>query len=89
MNLTPEKRKDLDFLSQTINWVYWPYCPVKRTVNNELLLGACFDEPNGKRTVYLANLFSIGEMSKEDFKNLQKFHYDSSYDMIADGWEVD
>jgi hypothetical protein len=84
--ITPEQHDDITFLSRTMNWVYWPYCPVKRYVNNEVECAACYDAPNGKRIVYFKNLLSAIEEGLKDTKSIE---YNSSYDMVMDGWMVD
>ncbi len=86
MNLTPAQHEDLEYLRQTMNWGYWPFCPVKRTHNGELQVASCYDGENGKKVVYLKNLF---QGIDEGFQDAQTIPYNSSYDMLMDGWMVD
>lgn len=89
--LTQNQHNDLDYLRQTMGWAYWPFCPVKRTVNNELQVGACYDGEKGQRIVYLKNLFSLIDDSRNGItlKDVPSITYANSHDLLVDGWNVD
>jgi len=84
MSLTQEQHDDMRFLTETMRWPYWPFCPVKKGEK----VAFVYDGVNGHRTVYVGNLLSM--LQKEiDIKTLEKIEYHTSHEMVADGWTVD
>lgn len=84
MIFTPEQHESFTFLRETMRWPYWPYCTVMK--GNQI--ASCFDGEDGKRTIYLVNLFTLAE-KPELLKTVEKIEYPNSAAVIEDGWEID
>ena len=85
-SLTPEQHEDFEFLRETMRWSYWPFCPVKRSRDNKIELGACYDGEAGTRRVYLGNMLTLIETGLTDVPYID---YPNSYQLLMDGWIVD
>lgn len=90
MPLDQDLQEDVDFLTQTIRWHSWPFCPVKKAgVPGEFpQVASCYDGDNGKKIVYLVNLLSLAK-KEVLLKDVEKIEYANAYDMVQDGWRVD
>lgn len=86
--MTSDQHEDATHLRETMRWGYWPYCPVKRNINEECQVGSCYDGENGQRIVYLINLFEVIKTGIIP-KDTQSITYDNSVKMVLDGWMVD
>lgn len=82
--ITHGQQADVDFLTETMRWAYWPLCPVKRNG----VVATCYDSPEGKRVVYVGNMLAIIEGVVKP-STLERIEYANSYQMVTDGWEVD
>ena len=67
----------------------WPnlVCPVKKRVENDNWpkCGVVFKEP----IVYVVSMYSMKDVSDEEWDKLEKHEYNSFEEMVADGWIVD
>jgi hypothetical protein len=80
--MTPDQLEDIQHLTTTIGWPYWPFCSIKKNG----VLACCYDGKDGGRVVYLKNLFLVID---EELDGVETIKYTNSYELVKDGWKVD
>lgn len=89
--------EDLAFLRRDAQWPQWPFCPLKRDRKDkpggwpECGLVVAGERAGAMPTVYLVNLFGLGDLKKEGkwLKDVPQTKYDTLDQLLADGWYVD
>lgn len=86
-----ERDRDLQFIPQIRQWPNWPYLPMKRGLRNEeagfLYANNATDEDGV--IVYLANIFGLYEMTREQRAAIKTIPYKTVAACLDDGWRVD
>lgn len=79
--LEERKAKDLAYIQNPAEWIYWPACPLVQRSTKKC--GILIEQPKDQRpiVVYLTTLFE-GNLT-------EKLEYDSFEAVIADDWRVD
>lgn len=81
-----DKAAQIDFLSESLEWLHYPYCPLKRYEDDNCVVGfVCSDQPY---RVYRYNLISF-VLEGIAFSEVETNDYRSLEEMYDDGWRVD
>lgn len=100
--VVPQDLSDRRFLEVEM-WPYWPYCPLKRTVEradgsmnmeNCVLVSQALTELVGRPGLVTlkTNVFEMAAMSRDSFVTDladKGVTYDNIDALLADGWKVD
>lgn len=77
--------KDLSMINDPDRWPRWPFLPIIRDRSYKPDDTGLLFDGEGKKTVYLCNLFMV----PDDLRTIPKLEYDTAEALLADGWTVD